>query len=278
MLITLKTLQQDTFTVEIDPTQTVKTFKEEIEKTKGDEFPAQHMKLMYAGKFLTDDKRICDYNLEEKKFVIVFVKQAKVSLVRDCDEVEDNEQNLSNSANISRPFITIRRRSSEDNIRAHVSNGDREHMVQQLTDMGYVREEVELALRASYYNPDRAVEYLITGNIPSSASSNDSDTEDGRLGSSPENHDAPRARLCHLLPLSPRRPTQGQIIQMLNDRPPAAAIVAAATACLRTPEDQEAIERLRQLGFPESQAIEAYFACERNENSAADFLFSQNYD
>tara|TARA_B110000503_G_C7059555_1_gene376045 strand:+ start:642 stop:914 length:273 start_codon:yes stop_codon:yes gene_type:complete len=40
-----------------------------------------------------------------------------------------------------------------------------------------------------------------------------------------------------------------------------------------SPEEMEAIENLVTLGFPKNRAAEAYFACDKNEEMAANFLF-----
>ena len=45
-----------------------------------------------------------------------------------------------------------------------------------------------------------------------------------------------------------------------------------------TEEERDAIERLVRLGFTQDQAIQAYFACDKNEELAANFLFDQPDD
>lgn len=54
-----------------------------------------------------------------------------------------------------------------------------------------------------------------------------------------------------------------------------APLPPGAQAISVTEEERDAIERLCRLGFDRDQAIQAYFACDKNEELAANFLFDQ---
>ncbi|KAI5929053.1 UV excision repair protein RAD23B [Manis javanica] len=78
MQVTPKTLQQQTFKIEIDPEETVKALKEKIESEKGkDAFPVAGQKLIYAGKILNDETSLKEYKIDEKNIVVVMVTKPK---------------------------------------------------------------------------------------------------------------------------------------------------------------------------------------------------------
>ncbi|NXH40086.1 RD23B protein, partial [Dicaeum eximium] len=192
-----------------------------------------------------------------------------------------------------------------------------ENMVTEIMSMGYEREQVIAALRASFNNPDRAVEYLLMG-IPGDNQAVADPPQPPSTGHPLEFlRNQPQFQQMRqiiqqnpsLLPallqqigrenpqlLQQISQHQEHFIHMLNepvlesrqglsgsdDGASTGGIGDAGNAHMNyiqvTPQEKEAIERLKALGFPEGLVIQAYFACEKNENLAANFLLQQNFD
>ncbi|KAK2106951.1 UV excision repair protein RAD23 B [Saguinus oedipus] len=170
-------------------------------------------------------------------------------------------------------------------------------MVTEIMSMGYEREQVIAALRASFNNPDGAVEYLLMG-IPGDRE-NQAVVDPSQAASTgaPQSSANPALLPALLQQIGRENPQLLQQIsqhQMLNEPVQEAGgqgggggggsggIAEAGSGHMNyiqvTPQEKEAIERLKTLGFPEGLVIQAYFACEKNENLAANFLLQQNFD
>ncbi|NXF39789.1 RD23B protein, partial [Nyctibius bracteatus] len=215
-----------------------------------------------------------------------------------------------------------------------------ENMVTEIMSMGYEREQVIAALRASFNNPDRAVEYLLMGipgdnqavaEPPQAASTGASPssavaaavatipTTTSSLGGHPLEFLRNQPQFQQMRQIIQQNPSllpallqqigrenpqllqqisqhQEHFIHMLNepvlesrqglsgsdDGASTGGVAEAGNGHMNyiqvTPQEKEAIERLKALGFPEGLVIQAYFACEKNENLAANFLLQQNFD
>ncbi|KAK2083473.1 UV excision repair protein RAD23 A [Saguinus oedipus] len=191
--IMLKTLQQQTFKIRMEPDETVKVLKENIEAEKGrDAFPMAGQKLIYASKILSDDVPIRDYHIDEKNFVVVMVTKTKAgqgtSAPPEASPTAAPESSTSfclplpqacptphlppdrTRARGMNPPPRCPQSSSgreEDAASMLVTGSEYETMLTEIMSMGYERERVMAALKASYNNPHRAVEYMLTG-IPGS--------------------------------------------------------------------------------------------------------------
>jgi len=388
MLLTLKNLQQQTFTMEIDPEITVKVLKERIEKEKGaDAYAVASQKLIYAGKIMADDDTINKYNIDEKKFVVVMVTKGKPAApastpaapasesVEKKEPSEDKkeepaeakkenvkeEKQASTEKETEAKVTEDKKTESKEGSQKDTSTGgestttsggttssmvvgeEYNAMVQNIVDMGYDKSQVIAALRASYNNPERAVEYLLTGIppslgegedslpvVPSPASAAPSNPPSGE-STTPAAQAAPTTpssesasdnpldflrnqemfhQMRQLLQRDPNMlnavlqqlgssnpellqlisQNQEAFIRMINEPETGASTgsgpgsgMGGASEDLPgmiqvSQQDKEAIDRLKALGFPEHLVVQAYFACDKNENLAANFLLSQNFD
>ncbi|CAI5796662.1 excision repair RAD23 homolog B isoform X1 [Podarcis lilfordi] len=413
MQITLKTLQQQTFKIDIDPEETVKALKEKIESEKGkDAFPVAGQKLIYAGKILNDDTALKEYKIDEKNFVVVMVTKPKAAAApapspTTTQQSNDTTTTVSSSTiaaaapkptpvpasaptpvsapapaaptpaavacepvPVSAPVEekpadkpvetpaatspTSTDSTTGDTLRSNLFEDatsalgqSYENMVTEIMSMGYEREQVIAALRASFNNPDRAVEYLLMG-IPgdresqgmadppqaastvaspssataaavaaAAAATTTTTTTTSSTGGHPLEFLRNQPQFQQMRQIIQQNPSllpallqqigrenpqllqqisqhQEHFIQMLNEPVQESgqggggsgggggSVAEAGSRHMNyiqvTPQEKEAIERLKALGFPEGLVIQAYFACEKNENLAANFLLQQNFD
>ncbi|KAH9993259.1 hypothetical protein BJV77DRAFT_944577 [Russula vinacea] len=368
MKITIKTLQQKVFHVGRGrSTDTIAVLKGKINADQG--HPVESQKIIYSGKVLSDDKTVESCEIKEKDFLVLMVSKPKPTSapststntskpVEPAPVAAPAAASETTAAVTSPPPAPTPAATQVGQGSSFLSGDALQTTINNMVEMGYPRDQVMRALRASYNNPDRAVEYLLTG-IPAHLeaelttpaqrtpnplinplASNPAVTQstaptqpsapptqssapqnlfqlaqqqqqqptghvDPGLGAPPAapGLDALRGdpRLNAIRDLATQNPgiLQPMIQQLAQTNPQLAAALASDPASLLqllgegdgevgddgepippgahvvnvTPEERAAIERLEALGFPRQAAIEAYFACDKNEELAANYLF-----
>ncbi|KAH9900392.1 XPC-binding domain-containing protein [Xylariomycetidae sp. FL2044] len=395
MKVTFKDLKQQKFSLDgVEPTDLISTVKQRISEEKG--WDPKSQKLIYSGKILKDEDTVEHYQIEEKGFVVCMVQKSKPAAAAAAPTAPATASTSSSvpetparstaatpaappapSQPSGNPSPAPATPSPAPAAGGQGAGGDgsmalgaeREGAIANMVAMGFERATAEAALRAAFFNPDRAVEYCLTG-IPESArqsqqqaapqsptgapaaaaaaagqpAGGDAEAEggsvnlfdlaaqQGRGGSRGSSGGAAAAaaaavagegagaglaggrdlgnldwlrnnaqfqQLRQVVQQQPQmlepilqqlgagNPQLAQLIaqnpdQFLNllgeDGDDDAPLPPGARAISVTEEERDAIERLCRLGFDRDAAIQAYFACDKNEELAANFLFDQPED
>ncbi|KAJ4378780.1 UV excision repair protein rad23 [Didymella sp. IMI 355093] len=378
MKITFKDLKQNKFVIEAEPSETIGELKAKIQSDKGWEVPQQ--KLIYSGKILQDANTIESYNIEEKGFIVCMVSKPKAApstskaapstpakpaapAQTPAAPAAPSAPSTSSTQNVPATPSPAPAQQSErfNDPSALTMGGEREAAIANMESMGFPRADIDRAMRAAFFNPDRAVEYLLTG-IPESALQEQAQSQaraptspppatGGNAGATPaaSGGDEPinlfeaaaqagqgrggaggarsggaagagagagagalNANSLDFLRNNPQFQQLRQVVQqqpqmlepilqqvgqgnpqlaqmiasnpeqflqlLAEDADDDAPLPPGAQSISVTEEEREAIERLCRLGFERDLVIQAYFACDKNEELAANFLFDQPED
>ncbi|PWN18101.1 UV excision repair protein Rad23 [Microstroma glucosiphilum] len=190
MKLTVKSLQGGNFSLDAEPTDTIGSIKAKITTEKG--HPAENQKIIYSGKILTDDQTVQACNVTEKGFLVLMVSKPKApkpeapaaapAAVPAASSSSTSTEAPAAAAAPSEPAPAASAPATESSTTpaapasaapasttsapgdpSFVTGSHLESVVQNMMEMGFERDQVQRALRASYNNPDRAVEYLMNG-------------------------------------------------------------------------------------------------------------------
>lgn len=364
MKITIKTLQQTHFPLDVEKSDTVVSVKKKIEESQKHHVSWQ--KLIFSGKILNDDAKLSEYNINEGDFLVLMVRKPAEKSAEaapaptpspaptPAPQVSAPSPVPSSPAPTTQPAATtpaptpVAAAAGVDPLSYHsaastlVTGSAYEQMVQQIVDMGFERDQVQRALRASFNNPDRAVEYLMNGipaieehHAPPPAAAAAPGIVGGNVGAAAQQAQgqvhaqgtAPAAtpavapvaggpspldvfrqhpQFAALRQLVQQNPAiLGPLLQQLGQSNPQILNLinqnqAEFMRLLSEPvgqqgeeggnapmppgviqvtqEEKEAIDRLTSLGFDRSTVIEAYFACDKDETLAANYLLEGGGD
>ncbi|KAH8381872.1 hypothetical protein KR009_000698 [Drosophila setifemur] len=291
MKLTIRTLDQRTISIEISDSQDVRALKQRLGSMPDLDLPADSQQLIYGGRIMEDGLPLSEYKITEDKFIVLMGKKS-------ADPTKPKEDQVPPT-----PPLTAGPSETHTHTQTEPLLSPNEQRVRDLMAMGYEEQEVRSALRASFNHPERAIEYLISGipqevselTAPTTAPMNPQSLEplmgDPRFGRvrdiirrNPELLEVVLSRLAETDPAAFEaiRTHQEEFVTLLNggesedlggdlEGDPRTEHIQVTLS----PEEAVAVDRLVSLGFQRETAVQAYLACDRNEELAADILFRQ---
>jgi UV excision repair protein RAD23 len=262
MHLYFKTLDGKRHELEVDPEFNIGQLKSALLR----ELNLNAQRLVFNGRILEDSKLVTEYSIKDEDTVIVMVNAARAPepvAVAAEEEEEDEEADAIYEANLKG-----------------------------LVDMGFDARLSARALTVSEGDAARAIQLLISGEVGQPAAGEEEDRENplAFLLSSPEFLqirqqlvDSPGSISNFLQQLSTANPEllgmietyYDDFLRLIGSGADEEEQGGGDTVDL-TETEIAAVRNLASLGFSMQDALEAYLSCDKNEEMAANLLFS-NY-
>ena len=238
--------------LEFEPFQTINDVKLKLSALL--QSPQDSFKFLYKTRTLTDDMKLSDANIMPGSVIqVLTIKNQSTRPTPPSVQTAEKKSKLHNSYTALPPrpdsVPVFQKLPPRRGSIAPSQKGDPpifQQSVKFLVEMGFEKEQCEKALRASFYNLDRAAEYLIEGNIPDEICNDVAELQKQRdeliHECDRENH-----KIQH-------------IYESLSE------------------EEKRSIKKLESMGFSQNTVIQVYFACNKDEITASSCLASINDD
>ncbi|KAF2077216.1 hypothetical protein CYY_001470 [Polysphondylium violaceum] len=341
MKITIKNMNKETYLLEVDEEATIGDLKNLISE-KHNQNPTWQT-LIYSGKLLNDDKRtLSSYNIVESGFIVMMIKKPREGIspaaaapstptpttttpsnttttstpsTSTTTPVPSNNTPVTpnptptteSTPSTSSPSTDTPTTTTTPSSTGFATGAELEATIRNIEAMGFPRDQVMRALRSTFNNAERAVEFLLSGSIP--ADNDEAGDEDapvaptGTGGQSPFDSIRSHPHFPLLREAIQRNPqiipeilqqlsqSNPELVRQITENPqeflrifqggeggaPQTGGGQPGTFTIQvTEEENQAIERLQNLtGLDKSEVVEAYFACDKDENLTASYLFER---
>jgi UV excision repair protein RAD23 len=267
MHLYFKTLDGKRNELEVDPAFNIGQLKSALLR----ELNLNVQRLVFNGRILEDSKLITEYTLKDEDTVIVMVNAARapepVAVAADQEDEEEEEDEEADAI-------------FEANLKG-------------LVDMGFDARLSARALSVSEGDAARAIQMLISGEVGQPGAGEEEDRENplAFLLASPEFLqirqqlvDSPGSISNFLQQLSTANPEllgmietyYDDFLRLIGSGQDEEEQGGAGDTVDLTETELAAVRNLASLGFSMQDALEAYLSCDKNEEMAANLLFS-NY-